>query len=226
MSYEYEVCFKCHAEYSYSITYILRVVNTANKRLALDPSNPSYHPVVSMGRNASIPSIPSPLEPNMRASAMISCTDCHRDDVGGAKGPHGSSYAPILGDRYETTDFTPESYQAYALCYRCHNRTSILSDASFRKKITKTTKTGGGHSGHLSSGVPCSDCHDPHGVTMSGGVETGDHTHLINFDTRIVAPIPGSRYPKYEQKGFFSGTCTLVCHGRSTTFTHTGWSYP
>jgi len=222
VSYEYEVCFKCHAEYSYSITYILRVVNTANKRLAFDPSNPSYHPVVSMGRNAAVPSIPSSLEPNLSVSTMIFCTDCHRDDAGGSKGPHGSSYAPILGERYETTDNTPESYQNYALCYRCHNRTSILSDASFQKKISRTTRTGGGHSGHLSIGAPCSACHDPHGVTITGAAGTGDHTYLINFDTRIVAPKMGNRYPMYTQKAFFSGTCTLVCHGR----THVSESYP
>jgi predicted CXXCH cytochrome family protein len=222
-SFEYEVCFKCHAEYSYSITYVLRVVNTTNKRLAFDPSNPSYHPVVSMGRNASIPSIPSPLQPSLKASSLIFCTDCHRDDAGGGKGPHGSSYSPILGERYETTDYTPESYQAYALCYRCHNRTSILSDGSFQKKIlNKTTTTGGGHSGHLASGIPCSACHDPHGVTFSGGAGTGDHSHLINFDMRIVSPAPGNRYPIYKQKGFFSGSCTLVCHNK----THTDWSYP
>ncbi|HTZ17609.1 MAG TPA: cytochrome c3 family protein [Dissulfurispiraceae bacterium] len=220
--YEYEICFKCHSEYPYNITYISRVVSTSNKRLAFDPSNPSYHPVVSMGRTATVPSIPSPLQPGVSISSIILCTDCHKDDAGGGKGPHGSSYAPILGERYETTDNTPESYQAYALCYRCHNRTSILSDASFQKKIAKTTKTGGGHSGHLATGATCSACHDPHGVTFSGGAGTGDHTHLINFDVRIAAPKPGNRYPVFAQKGFFSGSCTLVCHNVA----HNNWSYP
>ena len=65
---------------------------------------------------------------------MIYCTTCHADDEGGSRGPHGSSFAPILKQRYETADNTPESYDNYALCYQCHDRTSILRDASFRKK--------------------------------------------------------------------------------------------
>jgi hypothetical protein len=139
---------------------------------------------------------------------MITCTDCHRDDEGGSKGPHGSSYTPILGERYETADFTPENYQNYALCYRCHDRKSILNDESFGKKIA----TGGGHSGHLEKGAPCSACHDAHGIVDDG--MSGSHTHLINFDTRIVNPKPGNPYPFFTDTGTFSGSCTLVCHGK------------
>ena len=118
-------------------------------------------------------------------------------------------------------DHTPESYQSYALCYRCHNRTNILSDASFQKKILKTTASGGGHSGHLAKGAPCSACHDAHGVTdaKSG---TGDHSRLINFDTTIVQAKAGATDPLFRQKGLFSGSCTLVCHGRA----HQNESYP
>lgn len=216
-TYEYEVCFKCHSDYSTNSQYIPRVINTTNLRMAFEPENPSYHPVVSMGKNISIPSIPSPLEPGLNALDTIYCTDCHRDDAGGSKGPHGSSFAPILRERYETADNTPESYQNYSLCYRCHNQASILSDASFRNKRMRTTATGGGHSGHLANGAPCSACHDPHGVNMSSSIampEIGSHTHLINFDTSIVMPTQGNRYPFFTDKGTFSGSCTLVCHGK------------
>src|SRR6185503_4165742 len=109
-------------------------------------------------------SIPSTLKPTLNASNMIYCMDCHSDDSNGSRGPHGSSFPPILKLRYETADNTPESYENYALCYQCHNRDSILSDVSFRKKAIPSTATGGGHSGHLRAGIPCSVCHDPHGV--------------------------------------------------------------
>ncbi len=225
VSYEYEVCFKCHSDYTNDVQYIPRVINMTNLRLAFNPTNPSYHPVIGMGRNVMIPSIPSPLDTNLKATDMIYCTDCHGDDAGGSKGPHGSSYPPILRERCETADGTPETYQNYALCYRCHNRTSILSDVSFRKKIARTTASGGGHSGHLATGAPCTACHDPHGVNITAPSVpqgTGSHTHLINFDTRIVLPLGGSTSPVFTDQGRFRGSCTLVCHGK----THNNLSYP
>lgn len=225
-TYEYEVCFKCHADNTPDQSYVPRVLVVTNTRLAFDLTNASYHPVMGMGRNMNIPSIPSEFEPNMNPSVTIYCTTCHADDEGGSRGPHGSSFVPILRERYEMADNTPESYNAYALCYRCHNRTVILSDTtSFPKKTLRTTPTGGGHSGHLAAGAPCSACHDPHGVYESGGIGltgTGSHTHLINFDTSIVLPKTGNQYPVFTQTGMLSGSCTLVCHGK----THDNTSYP
>jgi len=220
-TYEYEVCFKCHADNTPDFSYVPRVLVGTNTRLAFDPINASYHPVLNMGKNLNVPSIPSPFEPNMSPSVVIYCTTCHADDEGGSRGPHGSAFAPILRERYETADHTPESYDNYALCYRCHNRSSILSDASFRKTAMRVTvptasASGGGHSGHLAAGAPCSACHDAHGVYESGvagSTGTGSHTHLINFDTRIVMPKAGAQYPAFKDTGTFSGSCTLVCHG-------------
>jgi predicted CXXCH cytochrome family protein len=225
-TYEYEVCFKCHGDNTPDVKYIPRVVSVTNTRRAFDTANPSYHPVIGMGRNLNVPSIPSPFEPSMSPSVVIYCTTCHADDEGGSRGPHGSSFPPILKERYETTDNTPESYDNYALCYRCHNRSSILGDASFQKKMMGKTPARGGHSGHLAAGTPCSACHDPHGVVdSSGGGLTGTgahHTHLINFDTRIVLPKTGAQSPVFTDNGPFSGSCSLVCHGVA----HDNLSYP
>jgi hypothetical protein len=176
-------------------------------RLAFNPVNPSYHPVVEMSKGFDVPSIVSRPELLSEESRLIYCTDCHRDDSGGSRGPHGSSFPAILGERYETADYTTESYQTYALCYRCHDRNSILRDDSFKKSANGK----GGHSGHLAAGAPCSACHDPHGVADNH--MTGSHTHLINFDTGIVSPLKGTRVPVYKDFGNYSGSCTLVCHG-------------
>jgi hypothetical protein len=62
----------------------------------------------------------------------MNCQDCHNNPDarqfggGGPNGPHGSRYEFLLADRYETADFTAESQQAYALCYRCHDRNTAI----------------------------------------------------------------------------------------------------
>jgi len=222
-SNEYELCFKCHASGSVQSIFppIPRVAKEVNTRLAFQTTNPSFHPVAGVGKNADVPSIPSATAPTLSTASIIYCTDCHDSDesrsIGGTgpRGPHGSNYSPLLRERYETMDNTPESPSGYALCYRCHNRASILFDTSFRQNSV-TNK--GGHSGHLGSAVnaPCSICHDPHGINDNG--MSGSHTHLMNFDTRYVSALPGSgnAYPVFTDTGAArSGSCTLVCHGVS-----------
>ncbi|MBK7975444.1 MAG: hypothetical protein IPK07_19895 [Deltaproteobacteria bacterium] len=237
-TYQYEICFKCHADQSGDRAFVPRAVPSTNTREAFDPANPSYHPVVAMGKNHDVPSIPSPYERSMNAGSLIYCTSCHADDGDVSQGPHGSMFAPILKARYETADQTPESFDNYALCYRCHDRDSILSDASFKRsaaaragrtprvpgRIPRAPAGGGGHSGHLAAGAPCSSCHDPHGVADPGGGAsgTGDHTHLVNFDLRIVQPLPGNPYPIFKDGGSSSGSCSLICHG----VTHDATFYP
>jgi predicted CXXCH cytochrome family protein len=222
VSFEYEVCFKCHGDSSADLDFVPRVLGSTNTRLAFSVDNPSYHPVVGIGRNLNIPSIPSSFEPGMSAAQQIYCTACHADDGGVSNGPHGSSYVPILRQNYMTADNTPESFDNYALCYRCHDRSSILRDDSFKRNPFGQTASGGGHSGHLAAGAPCSACHDPHGVYEGGGLGTGSHSHLINFDVRIVSPAVGNAVPLFSDTGTFSGSCTLVCHGVA----HDNATYP
>ena len=157
-----------------------------------------------------IPEVPS-LRPEVRTRRLISCQDCHNNpdarSVGGSQvdGPHGSRFDHLLVARYETRDFTPESPEAYALCYRCHDRNSILNDESFalhRKHVVRDH-------------APCSACHTAHGVSGSWT----EHGHLLNFDIAIVG---GERF--YQDTGRYRGACTLTCHG----FTHfaSGTKYP
>jgi predicted CXXCH cytochrome family protein len=221
--YEYEICFKCHASSSAQSTFdpIPRVINNFNARVEFETSNPSTHFVVGTGPVAiDVPSIPSADEPTLTSSSIIYCTDCHDSDesrsIGGPgpRGPHGSRWSPLLRQQYVTV--TPTSYQSqyYALCYRCHNETSILSDISFQKNSSNF----GGHSGHLTStgpagtavNAPCSVCHDPHGVPDDG--LSGSHKRLINFDTRSVSAAPGFSVPVFAGSGNRAGNCALVCH--------------
>lgn len=233
--YEYQICFKCHASSASQIPVIPRVLIEKDKSVQFNTASASYHPVVSTGKNPYVPSIPGSdpdIPQDLSVSSRIYCTDCHSDESvtnggSGSNGPHGSNYPPILKRQYETFMGTPESYQNYNLCYRCHSQTSILSDVSFQKNIL-TGK--GGHSGHLGLTVnaPCSACHDPHGVKDDGGL-TGSHAHLINFDTRYVkgSTDADSPPPLYTVTSTSSGSCTLICHYSTTqTMIHNNTSYP
>lgn len=198
--FEYEVCFKCHADNpNRPQARITRQITQTNTRLQFDPSGPSFHPVAAPGVNPHVPSLIAPLT----AGSMIYCTDCHSSDPGSsARGPHGSIYPYLLSGRYETANFTPESSSAYELCYRCHSRNSILGNESFPV-----------HREHLESQIPCSACHDPHGISATQGTSL-NNSHLINFDIGIVQPDPATGRLTFENLGVFRGRCYLSCHGR------------
>ncbi|MHC4288074.1 MAG: cytochrome c3 family protein [Planctomycetota bacterium] len=196
--FEYEVCYKCHANNPNRVqSNISRVITQTNTRLEFDPSNPSFHPVGSPGPGMDVPSLLLPLT----TQSIIKCTDCHNSDSE-VKGPHGSMNVPLLSENYTTRDYTSESSNAYALCYGCHSRNSILADQSFPL-----------HSEHLGDQIPCSACHDAHGIN-SGQGSSRNNSHLINFDTVIVEPDAAGML-QFEDLGRFSGRCYLQCHGVS-----------
>ncbi|MFC1761244.1 multiheme c-type cytochrome [Planctomycetota bacterium] len=197
--YEYEVCFKCHGDNPTRIdSRIARIITQTNSRLEFEGTGPSFHPVVMQGVNKNVPS----LRPPLTVSSLIYCTDCHSSSSESqGKGPHGSAYTPILKLNYETSDFTTESSFAYALCYDCHSRNSILSNESFS-----------GHTRHLAERIPCSACHDAHGISSAQGTRT-QNTHLINFDTKIVSPDSSNGRLEFEDLGIYQGKCYLMCHG-------------
>jgi predicted CXXCH cytochrome family protein len=202
----YEVCYKCHGDNNVvSRTVVARQFLEVNTRSEFDLGNPSYHPVQGIGRNTDVPSLIPPL----RETSRIGCTDCHNNDGGpggggsGPKGPHGSIYEGLLERSYATADNTPESIVAYALCYKCHNRTSILADESFSE-----------HRKHIvGEDTPCSACHDPHGISSAQG-NPMNNSHLINFDLTIAAPNAQGEGPVFEDLGVFRGQCSLNCHGK------------
>ncbi|MHC4234012.1 MAG: hypothetical protein ACYSUQ_02755, partial [Planctomycetota bacterium] len=200
---EYEVCLKCHADGTrVRREAVSRMVSTVNTRREFRTTNQSFHPVFAPGRNKDVPSLTSPLTPG----TTIGCIDCHDSDNAidrggsGPNGPHGSVHYPLLAERYVTRDLSVESANNYALCYRCHERASILGNESFPL-----------HRRHVvNARTPCSVCHDPHGVPSSS--RGGDHTHLINFDSSVVEPSDFSRQIEFRDTGRLRGSCTMRCH--------------
>ena len=206
VAYEFEVCFRCHADASdQSLPLIERQVLQPNIRLKFDPAGPSFHPVVAPGTSNDVPSLIFPLT----EASQIYCSDCHASDDGpgtgggGASGPHGSIWPFLLEREYRIADGTPESFQVYALCYKCHERSSIVADESFPS-----------HSKHLDDGSSCAACHDPHGISATQG-NSIEHSHLINFDVSLVRPDTQTGLLRFEDLGNRKGRCYLECHGRS-----------
>jgi predicted CXXCH cytochrome family protein len=204
-NFEYEVCFKCHGDSAVQVPQqIVRLAHTNNLRLDFSPMSYSYHPVIAAVTSRDTVS----LVPGLTTGSLIRCTDCHNNETGpgngggGPDGPHGSNHDFLLERNYTVRDDTSESEFEYAMCYKCHERTSILSDESFSE-----------HSRHIEhERSPCSACHDPHGISTTSG-SLSDHTHLINFDITIVRPEPGTQRLEFRDLGTFAGSCTLVCHG-------------
>ncbi len=194
---EYELCFRCHADsVSRGQARVNRQFPQTNTRLAFDPANQSYHPVIASGKNPSVPSLLSPMTP----SSIIYCSACHNNSQGsntgsgGPNGPHGSAFTPILERQLITTDFTTETAASYDLCYKCHNRDSILSDQSFplhRKHI-------------VDKQTACTTCHDSHGVA--------NNKSLINFNRNYAAESANGRL-EYVSTGNRQGYCSVTCHG-------------
>jgi len=199
--YEYEICYRCHtATPGMPASPTIRQIVQNNVRLEFAMGNPSYHAVVGQGVN---PNVPSLIAPNTTTTIMY-CSACHASDGTGApSGPHGSIYPHILVRQYITADPNTESAAAYALCYNCHSRTSILGDASFKA-----------HEKHIAGeNTPCNTCHDPHGISSTQGNST-NNSNLINFNVSIVTPSSGGIL-RYDDQGLYRGRCYLTCHGEN-----------
>ncbi len=204
-SSEFEVCFKCHADGTTRSPRVPRQIVQNNTRLEFAPSAVSFHPVAAQGVSSDVPS----LRPGWTTSSRVACSDCHASESGvsaggiGPSGTHGSAWPGLLAARYETADNTSESAAAYALCYACHDRTSILNDVTFKE-----------HRKHIvEERAPCAACHDAHGISSAQGNAT-NNSRLINFAAGIVSPNSVGRL-EFRATGSRHGTCFLRCHGEN-----------
>lgn len=198
--FEYEICIKCHGQDKYRVTTTInRQFDTSNIRLAISPSNASFHALAARGTGNWVPS----LIPPYTTSSRLYCTDCHNSDASkkaggsGPDGPHGSRWEYLLERRYETSGVTPWSADKYALCFKCHNPNTLMDG-----NISGFAE----HDVHVrEEGTPCSACHDPHG--------SPNHVGLINFDTNQVFPNRDGQL-RFEVIGD-RGYCYLDCHGEN-----------
>ena len=196
---EYQLCYRCHSE-SANLPG-----NSTNKHAEFKATNPSYHPVEEEGKNTYVISLKDPYvakkeKPN--DISRITCSDCHgSDDPNGPRGPHGSNLPGLLTLNYQVDDARPESTFAYELCYKCHDRNSILNNESFPFHALHIQ-------GRLTGqdGTSCFTCHDAHGSSQ--------YQHLIRFNEAVVFENRDGKL-KYDARGYSArhGSCSLNCHG-------------
>jgi predicted CXXCH cytochrome family protein len=218
--FEYEVCFKCHADSANQPQArgptppdtVRRAVTEVNLRRVFAVAAPSAHDVASPRRASDVPSLVEP----WASYPSIACSDCHASSGSSVKGPHGSVYPHLLERQYLSADRTPESPQAYALCYKCHDRDRLLAETGTPFPF---------HNRHVvQKGTACATCHNAHGISDIAGTPTAN-AHLIDFDLSVVGrSATGER--AYTRLGARTGSCNLNCHGHEHDGLTTGKYHP
>lgn len=209
--YEYQVCFRCHADSpGQPPPRTTRQIVEPNIRKQFDPGNTSFHPVAAPGKASPVAGLIAP----WTIASTMQCQDCHNNNAAasagaggnGPNGPHGSTFAPLLERRYDATGAVTESPAVYALCYKCHDRNTVLSETA--SKFPR-------HNKHvLDERTPCNVCHDPHGISLTGvGRPAQQQSGLLNFyvgpGTNKVTPSNGKLYADTVNR-----QCYMTCHGK------------
>jgi predicted CXXCH cytochrome family protein len=155
ITYEYELCYKCHSSYTVLPTSPAETDQSAE----FNPANASFHPIESSGTNSSTAmgnnlAGTSPYKLwNFGTGDTIRCLNCHGDyrlanpasppAANGRLAPHSSEHVSLLMNNYRDLLLKPsgEAYQAsdFALCYQCHaeapfkdTTANVRSDTNFR----------------------------------------------------------------------------------------------
>lgn len=221
---EYQICFKCHSTFTTLPSYIpdgwdgnayvpdglpkltsagSQVPDSRDMAQEFNPYQASFHPVVTQGRNQSIPS--ASFVNGWSQSSMTYCTDCHSNANAATEGlgPHGSPRLHILDGQaeYSTVSSSGSRVDSQELCFKCHDYNTYVTGLNMFSNFSD-------HRRHLNNnqGTTCYTCHDTHG---------SEQLHLINFDASVMTFLDGrnSQTAWYLDASGQAG-CYLVCHGR------------
>ncbi len=233
---EYQVCYKCHSSFTELPTYapdgwdgrtyvpdgLRKLTYTSSSQvpdhrdlaLEFNPYNASFHPVVSRGRNQSIPA--GSFVSGWSVDSMMYCTDCHTNanPAAGGVGPHGSTLLHLLAgaDDYQTTGSDGGTLPGGTLCFNCHDADDYIGRGA---ETNFTRNRANLHRQHGNNGT-CYVCHDTHG---------SEQLHLLNLDSSIEISSDTYFLPGYDGLPTNSQTfwqispdgtqksCWLVCHG-------------
>lgn len=140
ITYEYELCLKCHSAYTTLLSYTKESYKKTDKGLEFNPANPSFHPIEGAGKNATAKmttnlSGTSPYKLwTFTTGSVVRCVNCHGDyrlanpasppAAGARLAPHASqnrgNLMNNLRDRVLKSRNQAYSAADFALCYQCH----------------------------------------------------------------------------------------------------------
>jgi hypothetical protein len=249
LAYEYELCLKCHSNYTQLLEYTKQSQAKIDKAAELDPANASYHPLAAPGTNTT-PAMEASLAGGQlwqfTTASTIRCLNCHANGglLAGAPAsdaklaPHASRNRGLLLANYRDRDLKPalEPYSAadFELCYLCHSPSPFASqtqeqrgDTNFRLHgfhLTGTFDVGSGSrdidtAGAGQGNALCSECHFQLHSTRFPPYAENQGYSRGVNFAPNVQPGSGLAGPQWSGPG--SRTCTLVCHGED----HAGDTY-
>jgi predicted CXXCH cytochrome family protein len=140
VTYEYELCLKCHSGYTTLLSYAKESYKKTDKAAEFDPAGASYHPVEAAGKNttaAMTNSLAGGKLWQFTTASTVRCLNCHGDyrlvgnpptlnsPANGARlAPHSSRYRGLLIANYRDRGLKvanePYDTNDFALCYLCH----------------------------------------------------------------------------------------------------------
>ncbi|MFC2072908.1 cytochrome c3 family protein, partial [Chloroflexota bacterium] len=165
VSYEYELCFKCHTSWSDATTRTYpsyTSFNLTDQSVEFNPANRSHHAVEAPGNNPStnanyLQTFVSPITP----SSTIYCSDCHGSDITTEPaGAHGSTNESLLAG--STSD-------SAIVCYKCHRYDVYGGTSPANASLSRASHPI--NSSHVDNadnvwGIYCLNCHG--GATAGG----------------------------------------------------------
>ena len=187
---EYQICLKCHSNYT--------TLPTGKRNLAqeINPNYPSQHGIVSAGTNAFCNT--TTMNAPWATSKITWCSDCHRSNTTtDPSGPHGSNLSHLLRATVpsDATNGTP-------LCYVCHKQTVYWTSASTGSRFGQHP---GARSQHKRA-QGCFACHMWDYATRTGlGVSTTDWTGGVP-PTGLFVHGQNKKWVYNEQSGGTTGS--------------------
>jgi hypothetical protein len=142
---EYQICLKCHSNYTTLPSGIRNIAEEMN------PNYPSTHGITIANQNPFC-NTSTMLEP-WASSGIAYCSDCHRsDNASDPEGPHGSNQTHLL-----VATIASDENIGTPLCYVCHSEATYWSNrsAGANSRYGKHPSVQGAHA----SAAGCFACH-------------------------------------------------------------------